>query len=205
MAILIPLQVFIFSLSFPPETVDGWFDLFEKNWFLGLIHLDLIYIVDNVLVAILYLAIYMTLRVYNESLMAIALLLGYLGIAAYFSSNTGFEMLSVSNLYHQAATEAEKLALTGAAQALLASWRGTAFNVYYVLNGITLLIMSSVMLKSSVYSKKTAFIGLASGVLMVVPSTAGTIGLVFSLLSLIPWIFFCILVSRTLFLIVKKP
>jgi hypothetical protein len=35
-----------------------------------------------------------------------------------------------------------------------------------------------------------------TGVLMIVPSTAGTVGLVFSLLSLIPWYVFAIRFAR---------
>lgn len=195
MVILIPIQVIIFSISLPPETIEGWFELFRKSWLLGLIHLDLIYIVDNVLVAVIYLALYVILRKRNESLMAIAMLLGFLGIAAYFASNTSFEMLSISRAFEKAVSETDKNALMAAAGVMLETWRGTAFNTYYVLNGITLLLISKVMYGSGIFSNRTAVIGLISGILMVVPSTAGLIGLVFSLLSLIPWLIFCILIA----------
>lgn len=195
MLILIPIQIIIFSISFPPESIEAWFELFQNNWFLGLIHLDLLYIIDNVLVAIMYLAFYITLKQKNESLMVIALLFGLLGISAYFASNTAFEMLSISKLYTSAVTEADRNIYIAVGQMLISSWRGTAFNVYYVLNGITLLIISGVMLKSNIYSNRTAIIGLVSGILMTIPSTAGTIGLIFSLLSLIPWMVFTIMVG----------
>jgi hypothetical protein len=195
MAVLIPVQIIIFSLSFPPQTMEGWFKLFQDNWLLGLVHMDFLYIIDNVLIAIIYLTFYFTLKQKNESLMTIALILGFLGIAAYFSSNKAFEMLSVSKLFYKSVTDTDRNIYLAAGQMMISSWKGTAFDIYYVLNAATLLITSSVMLKSNLFSKKTAKIGLVSGIFMVIPSTAGTIGLVFSLLSLIPWIAFLILVA----------
>jgi len=96
MIVLIPVQIIVFSISLPPETVEDWFALFAKNWLLGLLHLDLVMIVDNVLVALMYLAFFVTLRKGNENRMSVALLLGLLGLAAYFASNTAFEMLSIA-------------------------------------------------------------------------------------------------------------
>ncbi len=75
---------------------------------------------------------------------------------------------------------------------MLTEWQGTAFDAYYVLNGITLVIVSFTMLESPAYGRTTGIIGLIAGFFMVVPSTAGTLGLVFSLLSLIPWYIFAI-------------
>jgi hypothetical protein len=195
MVILIPIQVIIFSVSLPPETIEGWFELFRKSWLLGLIHLDLIYIIDNVLVAIIYLALYVILKKRNESLMAIAMLLGFLGIAAYFASNTSFEMLSLSRAFEKASSDVDRSMLMSSAQVMIETWRGTAFNTYYVLNGITLLLISKVMYGSGIFSNRTAVIGLISGILMVVPSTAGIIGLIFSLLSLIPWLIFSVMIA----------
>lgn len=195
MLMIIPTQIVIFTIFPFPDSIESWFELFNKNWLLGLIHLDLLYIINNVIVAIMYLAFYFSLKKKNESLMIIALVLGLLGISAYLSSNKAFEMLSISNLYYDAVSETAKTIFLATGQTMLSSWRGTAFDIYYVLNGITLIIISSVMFKSSIYSKKTAAIGLFSGVLMMIPSTAGTIGLIFSLASLIPWMVFAILVS----------
>ncbi|MEL1135772.1 DUF4386 family protein [Desulfitobacterium sp. THU1] len=195
MLIIIPIQIAIFIVFPFPDSIESWFELFNKSWLLGLIHLDLLYIINNIIVAIMYLAFYFSLKKKNESLMIIALVLGLLGISAYLSSNKAFEMLSISNLYYDAASETAKTIFLATGQTMLSSWRGTAFDIYYVLNGITLIIISCVMFKSSIYSNKIAAIGLLSGVLMMIPSTAGTIGLIFSLASLIPWTVFAILVS----------
>jgi hypothetical protein len=72
----------------------------------------------------------------------------------------------------------------------MASYTGTASNVYYVLNTICLLLFSYSILKSSQFKKSVGLWGLASGFFMIIPSSAGLIGMVFSLLSLIPWMVF---------------
>lgn len=131
--------------------------------------------------------------------MTISLVLGLVGICAYFSSNTAFEMLSLSNQYAAATTESQKLISLAAAEGMLATYRGTAFLVYYVLNAIALLILAVVMLKSKFFSKGTAIIGLIAGILMAVPSTAGTVGIVFALASLVPWGIFLVLIARAFF------
>lgn len=193
MLIIIPIQIAVFIITPIPDSIENWFSLFHNNWLLGLIHQDMLYIMNNILVAVMYLAFYFALRPKNESLMTAALLLGLMGISAYLASNKSFELLNISNLYYAASTEAQKSMLLAAGQALLSGWQGTAFLVYYILNGITLILISYVMLKSTVFSRKTAVIGLISGVLMMIPSTTGTIGLIFFLASLIPWYVFSIL------------
>lgn len=86
-----------------------------------------------------------------------------------------------------------------AGQATLTTWTGTAFDVSYVLGGVALLIISVVMLRSTIFNRETAFVGLALGVTMLVPPTVGTIGLVISLISLLPLIIWLILIARRLF------
>jgi len=198
MVALIPIQLFIFAVWPPPVTVSEWFTLFRNNWLLGLLSLDLLYIVNNVLLVLIYLALYIALKKAAEAGMLIALVLGLVGVAAYFASNTSFEMLSLSSQYAAAATEAQRSVLLAAGQAMLAVYKGTAFNVYYVLNGIALVIIAGVMLRSTVFSRATAYAGLLGGVLMVIPSTAGTLGVIFSIASLVPWTVFTVLVALKL-------
>jgi hypothetical protein len=161
--------------------------------------LDLLYIVDSVLLILIYLALYAVLKRAGESSMLIAVVLGLIGIAAYFSSNTAFEILSLSNQYAAATTEAQRTMFLTAGQVMLETYTGTAFDIYYVLNTIVLFIFSAIMLRSRLFSKTTAYLGILAGVLMIVPSSAGTLGLYFSLASLVPWAIWLILVARRLF------
>ena len=105
---LIPIQIVIFIAHPPPSTVIGYFTLFQNNWLLGLLNLDLLYMLTMVLTVLIYLALYAALRRASPSLMAIALALGLVGIAVYFASNTAFEMLSLSSQYAAATTDAQR-------------------------------------------------------------------------------------------------
>lgn len=199
MLAIMVLQIAIYFIWPPPESVEALYALFERSWLLGLLSMDLLYLLNNTLLIPIYLALYAALKREAESAMLVALVLGLVGIAAYFASNTAFEMLSLSRQFASAASESQRTALMGAGLASLAVYKGTAFDVYYVLNAVALLVMAWVMLRSQVFSKTTAWIGLTAGILMIIPSTAGTIGLVFSLLSLVPWAVFLALVVRRFF------
>jgi len=197
MLVLIPTQIIVFSLHRPPSEAKLWFDLFASNWFLGLIEMDLLYLIDNALVALVYLGLYEILKEKHRALMQIALLLGYIGIAAYYSSNPAFELWEAQRNYAQASTLIEQQTWLTIAESLILQWRGTAFNSYYILNGICLILISYALIKSDL-PRKIGVIGLISGILMSIPSTAGMIGLVFSILSLIPWMFFLALLYKPL-------
>ena len=197
--ILIPVQMIIFISFPPPDNALDFFNLFNKNWLLGLLSLDLLYILNNVLLIFVYLGLYAALRRVNQSYMIIALILGFIGIAAYFASTVAFEMLSLSKQYAIAETNELKIQCLTSGQIMLVTYKGTAFDVYYVLNAIALIIISKVMLHDNTFSKSTAIGGLISGILMLIPTTAGTIGLTFGIASLIPWTVFSILIAKRFF------
>lgn len=195
MLLLILTQIAVFIISPPPETIEGFFSLFRSNWFAGLLSLDLIYILDNLIIIFIYLALFVRLFEEKPFLCLAALVLGLVGIASYFSSNPTFEMLTLSAKYFNAPPQDQGIYLA-AGEALLAGYTGTSFNVYYIANGITLILFSSAIIKSPGFGKQAGIWGLASGILMSVPSSAGMIGMIFSLLSLIPWMVFLVLLAK---------
>lgn len=195
MLALIPVQIAFFLIWPPPSTVEGFYQLLMENPLLGLLSLDLLYLVNNALLVILYLAFAVSLFPRHPSAVSIALAFGMIGIAAYYTSVPAFELLDLSRQYAAAAQDAEQLQVLAAGKALLAGYTGTAFDAYYVFNAIALLLISWAILKSALYSKMTGWFGLAAGVFMLIPSSAGEIGLAFSLLSLIPWTIFTLLAA----------
>lgn len=191
------VQVWIYVQWPPPETVEGFYALLGERPFLGLLSLDLLYIVNNTIVLLVYLGLFAVLRRVYPSTVTIGLLLGAVGMAAYMASNTSLEMLSLANAYDTADATGQ-IALIGAGEAMLALFEGTAFDVYYVLSAVALFLFAGSMLRSRLFSRATGFWGLAAAVLMVVPSSAGTVGMVFALGSLIPWVVFSVLTGRQL-------
>jgi len=204
--VLVPLQMLVFVTTPPPDTVTGWFALFQRNALLGLLDMDLLLIVDQVLIAVMFLALCVALRRANPSWMAIALLLAVAALAAYLASNPAFEMLALSHQYAVATTDAGRTVALAAGQAMVAQWTGSAFSVGYVLGGLAFLIAAAVMLRSHVFGRVTAWVGLVFGVASLVPASAGTVGLVFSLVSLVPmWIWLILIVRRLLRLGHQEP
>ncbi len=195
---IIPFQIVIFTVFPPPQTTLGFFELFRENRIIGLLSLDLLYYINNVLLLLVYLGLFSSLRKVNFANMLIAIIIGFTGIAVYYASAIGFEMLSISKQYFSTESIEVKQQLLTVGQGLIEKYKGTAFDVYYVFNAITLLIISFTMLKSGTFSKATAIWGLIAGIFMIIPSTAGVLGLVFSLISLIPWIVFSLLIGRKL-------
>ena len=195
--VLVVVQVVVFALHPPPGTVEEFLALMQASPVLGLVSLDLLYGVNNVLVALVYLALVVLLWPRARSTAAVAGLLVVLGMAAYLASNPAVEMLLLAR-QHGSADGATQGALLAAGEVLLAGWRGTAFLTYYVLNAVALLLVAGALLRTRVLSRATGWWALAAGLLMVVPSTFGTVGLLMSVLSLLPWCVLCVLVAGQL-------
>lgn len=189
MLIIIPLQIVIFIVSPPPDTVKGFFELYKQNPFLGLLSLDFLYLFNNIIIVIIYLALFVLLYREKPVTVILALILGLIGIACYYPSNPAFEMLTLSNQYFLSLPEQQNIYLA-AGEALMAGYSGTTFDVYYVLSTICLLLFAYALIKSHKFKKSVGLWGLASGFFMLVPSSAGVLGMIFSLLSLIPWVVF---------------
>lgn len=200
MFVLTLIQSFIFITNPPPSTVIEYFTLFQRSQILGLLDLDFLLIVINILLILIYLALYVALVQISKSYMTIALAIGLAGTILFFASREAtFGMLSLSNQYAAASTDTERTIILAAGQALLTIYNGTAFDLSYIFGGVVILMFSIVMLRSNIFSKATAYLGIAMGILMLVPPTVGTIGLLLSLISLIPTLIWLIPIARRLF------
>ena len=194
MILIIPIQVMIFMFVPMPEDALGFITLMHDNPVMGLLHMDLLYILNNTFLIFFYFLLFMTLNPKNKTMLNIALITGIVGAILYYTSNRSVEMLLLSDKYFSTTDPTLRLSYIAIAESYLDIWKGTAFNTYYFLSAISLILFSIEMLKSSFYKRSTDIIGLISGILMVVPSGFGMVGLIMSLLSLIPWIIFSLMV-----------
>lgn len=195
--VLIGVQIAIYLIWPPPDTAEDFFRVLADNPIAGLLMLDLIYPLSNVLTLLLYAALAVALWRVSRSAVAIASALGGIGMAAYMSSLRPVEMLHLARAYTEAGP-GDKAALLATGEGMLATWTGTAFDAYYLLNFVTLLIFGVLIYRSTVFSRATAVWGLAAAALMAVPSNVDTVGLVFALASLLPWSVFAVLSARRL-------
>ncbi len=154
----------------PPSTVIDYFMLLQHNRFLGLVDLGLFDIAALTFLVPMFLAVYIALRRASASLMAIATTLSLVGIAVYLATETAFSMLSLSNQYAAATTDAQRALFEAAGQAMLAEQVGTGTGSYmgFFLLSVAGLLIATVMLRSDLFSKVTATVGIvANGFLFV--------------------------------------
>ncbi|HEY3340606.1 MAG TPA: DUF4386 family protein [Anaerolineae bacterium] len=198
-AVFIPIQVILFMGWPPPSSVAGYFTLFQNNRLLGLIDLDLLMIIDELLMVPVLLALYIALRHASPSAILLATAFGLIAVVLYcVSREATFTMPALSDHYAAATTEAQKSIYLATGQTMLAMFDGTAFDLYYILGAVSSLITSVVMLRNKLFGKATAYAGLVTSVLMLVPPTVGMVGLILSLLSLAPTMVWLILIGRRL-------
>lgn len=180
--VIVPIQIVVFMVWPPPSTIADWFALFQNDGLVGLLAFEFLFVVDAALGIPTILALYIALRRTSESFMAIALAVGLVASVALITARPAFEMLYLSSQYAAATTDAQRSILLAAGEAMRATFYGTAFNTSNVLGNINLLIVPLVMLRSNLFGKATAYMGMLAGILgfaMYVP----TVGLFLGILS----------------------
>ena len=197
---IVIIQLIVFTIAPPPldGTAIDWFILFQKNPIIGLIHFEFLMIIYVILCIPIALALYTLLRQVNPSWTVLYLILSLLGVMCFIAARPAFEMLYLSNGYAAAETEMQKAAFLAAGEAKVATFHGTAFYINYILGSLTGLIISWVMLKTTLFSKATAYIRIASSICdfgLFVP-TIGIFIAIFSMLFLVIW---NIMIARRLF------
>src|SRR5512133_1885162 len=133
-ALFIPIQIVVFLVWPPPldGTAVDWFTLLHNHELAGLVDLDLLLVADNVLLIPILLALYVALRRAHESVLTIAVALGFVGILMYLASNPAVQMATLADRYATASTDAQRATAAAAGEAMLAMWQGTAFHIAYL-------------------------------------------------------------------------
>lgn len=194
--VFFPIQIIVFLVNPPPGTINAWFTLFQNHKLIGLLDLDLLLVADQVLAMLIFLALYAALKRAGESLMVIATALGLASTVLFIASNPAFAMLSLSNQYAAAGTQAQRDMFLSAGQAVMSMWQGSAFQASYLIGSIAPILISAVMLRGKLFSKATAYIGILANVIalgLYVPRI-GTYISVFSVVFL--WVWYLLIAQR---------
>jgi hypothetical protein len=151
----------------PPTTVPEWFLLLQSDPLVGLTWLNVFDLVNYALVGVMFLALFVSLRRVHRSVMISATVLGLVGIAIYFASNQARPLLSLSQQYTAATTEAQRAMLLVDGQTLLTIDQFSSAGKYLSLLFIAVagLLISSVMLRSKVFHRATAYVGMLAATL----------------------------------------
>jgi hypothetical protein len=196
---LIPLQAMVFLLSPPPQTVAGYFDLFQRNPVLGLVDLDLLLIVDYLAMIPFYLALYVLVARRSTTLALLGLVLGLFSLLLFLVSREAtFSMWMLSSQHAAATTDAQRAALDASGQVLLTMYNGGTFGLSYVLGAASTLLFSAALWRYEILGRAVGIVGVVTGVTMLVPPNTGPVGLVLAMLSLVPTAVWLILIARRL-------
>ncbi|MBN1580497.1 MAG: DUF4386 family protein [Anaerolineae bacterium] len=194
-----------FSNETYPTTPEGWFVLFQHSKLLGLFFLNVLDVFSIALLGTMFLALYIVLRQFNPSLMAIAAFFSFLGVAVFCSTRAAAvsATLSLSDQYAAATTEAQRFQILAAGQAIHAPIRATVETAGFFFMAAAGLIISVVILHGKSLSRVTAYVGILASLvtfandisIVVAPSLATILMPINGLLWLVWWL----LISRGLF------
>jgi hypothetical protein len=150
-----------------PVSALEWFQVLGEYPYVGLSWLGLHDLVNYVLVGVFFLSLYVALRRTSPSLMLIAISFGLLGVGVYLVSNQAFALLGLSQKFAAATSETQRQMYLAAGEGLLASHNpgglpnlGAGSHISLFLVFTAGMLFSVIMLRSEVFSKTTAIMGL---------------------------------------------
>jgi hypothetical protein len=203
---MIPVQALVFILSPPPQSVLEYFDLFERNPFLGLLDLDVLLTVDYLAMIPFYLALYVVIRRASATAALVALVLGMFSVVLFlFSREATFSMWLLSSQYAAASHPAEQAALVASGQTLMTLYNGGTFGLSYLLGAVSTLIFSIAMVRYRIFGLFPGIVGIVTGATMLIPANLGQIGVIVAMISLIPTALWLILLARAFLHAAKRP
>lgn len=178
-----------------PTTVDGWLALLAEKRLVGLVDLDLLLALNNLLVIAVLVALFVALDGLRSGLVPLATVFGLVGAVLYVTSNPALGMLAISDQYGAATTEAARASAYAAAQATLTSLHGTAAS--YVVGSLALIAISVPMIRSPLFGRAVGWLGLVSNI-VALGLYLPVVGLGLAVLSVIGLEGWYILVGRCL-------
>jgi len=147
-----------------PATAAEAFGLLQANRVLGLMRLDLPTVLAMPLYYLLFLGLFAGLRRANGALAMLATGSAFVGVTLLLATPMGLSMLSLSDKYAAATTDEARHQLLAAGEAILATdmWHGTGAILGSILLESGAVLISVVMLRGSVFSKATAYVGIVT-------------------------------------------
>jgi hypothetical protein len=175
-------------------SVADIFATIQTNPFSALMSLDFFDVVIMIISIPLILAMYVTMRPAGESFALVAMVFGIFSCVMILTARPIAEMFSLANQYSAATTDTARFQYLAAGEALTAAYNGTTWMLYIFMFGVWEFITSLQMLRSHLFGKNTAYLGLVlcTGMGFFIPMIGTALLLVTSLVSSI-WF---ILVSR---------
>jgi hypothetical protein len=175
------------GMSSVPMTAVDWFGLYHRRPFLGLRNLGLLNIIFTVLSIPLTFALCAAHRRTHPAFAGLSLIAALLGAGVFLAGNRAFPMLALSVRYASAGTDAQRVALAAAGEAMLAAGQSHTPGTFlaFFLSTLAGVAISIVMLRARLFSRTAAILGIVGYSLLMVfeftsdfaPSFPGTFAL----------------------------
>ena len=158
------------DISTIPQSAIGKFDQFQDNTLLGLYNLDFLNLTVSVIMIPSFLALFVAHRRINNSFSILALLIFIIGTSIFIANNAALPMFDLSQKYAGSNDNNQKLLLAAAGEALIVKGAHGGFGAFpgFVLITLSEMLISFVMLKSAIFSKMTAYVGLSGTLLLII-------------------------------------
>jgi hypothetical protein len=192
------LAYFIWPYTPGIDSTESILRTLHTNRIGGLIALDVLTVPIGLLNMLPLLALYVALKRINESYALIALALGLIAVPMLLAARPVTEMVMLSEKYATATTEVLRSQYLAAGDALLEHFSGTAWLIESFCLILSGLIFALLMLRSSVFGKTTAYVGIATSLVgfgFILPVIGPLLFFVNTILSIV----FSILLARGFF------
>ena len=186
-AILIAIPIYLLDIGIS-MTVEGadirpdaltainFFDLYKENWILGFRSLGLINVAILAVSVPFYVALYGAHQQEYRAYAALALIVWLVGATIYISNNAALPMSVLSSKYASATTDSQRTLLAAAGEAMIA--RGADFTpgsfMGFFLTDIAAIGFSFIMLRSRVFGRAIAYLGIVGFVLLSIFTVCST-------------------------------
>ena len=157
-------MILLIIIGGQPESAQAGFDMLAQNRLTGLLRLDLLTILIMPLYYLLFLGFFTALKKTQPVIAAVAAILGCAGVTLVLATPSALSWLALSDKFAVASNEAQKTLLLAAGEAILASdmWHGSGAFMGGLLTQTGTLLVSVAMLRSSAFSKLTAWVGIVT-------------------------------------------
>ena len=142
-----------------PSNAEGWFTLLQNNKLVGFSLLSFPTFFGMIFYYLTFFGLYSTLKQVNNVYSLLATLFAFVGLTILLITNIAYPMVYLSNQYQAAAIESQRVLFLAAGETKIAT-----VNTGMILGGFFVegaaLIFSVIMLRSNVYGKIIAYLGI---------------------------------------------
>ena len=142
-----------------PSDAEGWFTLLQSDRIVGLLLLSFPTLFGMMLYYLIFLSLLIILRQVNKAYAALAALFAFVGLTILLVTNMAYPMAYLCSQYEAVTTEQQKVLLLTAGEIKITTLN-TGVNLGGFLVEGAAVTFSILMLRSNIFSKITAYMGI---------------------------------------------